>query len=479
MMWVAKTTKERASMRIKSDPQTTLDLGPSCLQVTQAYYQKYEKIDQILRDTPRLLATFHQDAAKRLESGRRWRRSQFTSEQFLRAILVMEIERLTYRDTIIRIDDSVFLRRFVGIPFGEVMDFTTLNKVYKAMRPQTWKKINDELTRYAIARESITGTSLRVDTTAYETNVHYPTESSLLWDGYRVIGRLIDAMREYAPEAVGLRRLHRRRVKRLAHLIARQSRHKRGHREKIEKPYRALLAQVSGIVEWAEAIQEDCRDRISRAHYDFDTMNVLQRLLGELEHFASLTSQVIDHTRRRVFEGEIVPHSEKLLSLFEPHTELLLRGKAGKPIEFGHMVLLHQVENRFISDYKVFKQRRGDESLVDGILSRHENQFGQLPENFAADKGFYKSMEKISELEERIDNVSISKKGSRTVAETEREHDPVFRQLQRFRAGIEGSISFLKRCFRMSRCLYRSFKTYCSSVGSRIFAHNLLILARL
>lgn len=466
-------------MRIKSDPQESLELGPSALRITQAYYQKYQRIDQILRDNPKLLDAFHRDTAKMLEGSRRCRRSQFTSEQLLRSILVMEIERLTYRDTIIRIDDSVFLRRFVGIPFGEVMDFTTLNKIYKAIRPQTWKKINDDLTRYAIECELITGTSLRADTTAYETNIHFPTESSLLWDGYRVMGRFIDAIRAYAPEAVGLRRLHRCRVKRLAHLIARQSRHQGGHREKMKKPYRALLAQVSGIVEWADAIQGDCRDRMSRAYYDLDTMNVLQRLLGELEHFASLTSQVIDHTKRRVFQGEKVPHSEKVLSLFEPHTELLLRGKARKPIEFGHMVLLHQVENKFISDYQVFKKRPSDESLVDDILSRHENQFGQLPENFAADKGFYKSMEKIRELEDRIDNVSIAKKGSRTVAEIEREHHPVFRQLQRFRAGIEGSISFLKRCFRMGRCLYRSFKTYCSSVGSHIFAHNLLVLTRL
>lgn len=143
------------------------------------------------------------------------------------------------------------------------------------------------------------------------------------------------------------------------------------------------------------------------------------------------------------------------------------------------MILLHQVENKFISDYDVFKKRPSDESLVDDILLRHENQFGQLPENFAADKGFYKSMEKIRELEDRIANVSIAKRGSRTAAEIEREHHPVFRQLQRFRAGIEGTISFLKRCLKMSRCLYRSFKTYCSSVGSHIFAHNLLVLTRL
>ena len=466
-------------MRTKADPQELLELGPSSLRVTQAYYQKYARIHQVLRDNPRILDAFHRDAAKKLEGGKRRRRSQFTSDQLLRAILVMEVEQLSYRDTVIRMDDSVFLRLFIGIPFGSIMDFTTLSKVFKAIRPETWKKINDLLSRYAAEQEWIAGRSLRVDTTAFETNIHYPTDSSLLWDGYRVIGRLITAIREYAPEAVGERRLQTRLVKRTARLIARRATHKSRRRELLHKPYKLLLEQLAGIVAWSEDVQEACRARIARGRYDLDTVRVLEDFLPDLEHFTNLTSRVIDQARRRVFEGEMVPAKDKILSLFEPHTEILVRGKARRPVEFGHMILLHQVENKFISDYEVFKKRPSDESLVDDILSRHEHQFGQLPENFAADKGFYKSMEKISELEDRIDNVSIAKKGSRTAAETEREHHPVFRHLQRFRAGIEGTISFLKRCFKMGRCLYRSFETYCSSVGSHIFAHNLLVLTRL
>jgi IS5 family transposase len=380
---------------------------------------------------------------------------------------------------VIRIDDSVFLRQFIGIPFGSIMDFTTLSKVFKGIRPETWRKINGFLGQYALEQQWISGTSLRVDTTAFETSIHYPTDSSLLWDGYRVIGRLIRAIREYAPDAVSARRLQTRLVKRTALLIARRANHKARRRALMQKPYKLLLEQASGIVTWAEEIQEVCRAQIDHGRYDLDTVRVLEDFLSDLMLFVNLTLRVIDQTRRRVFEGEAVPAVEKVLSLFEPHTEILLRGKAGRPVEFGHMILLHQVENKFISDYEVFKKRPSDESLVDDILSRHENQFGQLPENFAADKGFYKSMEKIRELEDRIANVSIAKKGSRTAAEIEREHHPVFRQLQRFRAGIEGTISFLKRCLKMSRCLYRSFKTYCSSVGSHIFAHNLLVLTRL
>lgn len=468
-------------MRTKSNPQESLELGPSSLRVTQAYYQKYERIDQMLQDNPRILNTFHRDASKTFRKGphRRRRSCCFTSEHFLRTILVMELEQLTYRNTVIRIDDSVFLRRFIGIPFGSIMDFSLLCKVFKSIRPETWKTINDLLGEYAVEQEWIQGESLRVDTTAYETNVHYPTDSSLLWDSYRKIGGLIDAIREYAPEAVGASRLQMRLVKRTALLIARRANHKSKRRPTLQKPYKLLLEHVSWIVTWSEEIQEACRAGIDRGRYDLDTVRVLEALLADLEHFVALASRVLDQTQRRVFDGEVVPSEEKLLSLFEPHTELLVRGKARRPVEFGHMILLHQVENKFISNYEVFRKRPSDASMVDNILFHHEKQFGHLPENFAADKGFYKSMEKVAELEDRIRNVSIAKKGSRTAAETEREHHPVFRSLQRFRAGIEGSISFLKRCLKMGRCLYRSFKTYCSSVGSHIFAHNLLVLTRL
>ena len=163
--------------------------------------------------------------------------------------------------------------------------------------------------------------------------------------------------------------------------------------------------------------------------------------------------------------------------MFEPHTELLIRGKAGKPVEFGHMVLLQQVENKFVSDYATFDKRPSDELLIDGIIARHEKMFGKKPTNLTGDKGFYKSREKLAELEKVIENVSIAKKGSRTLEELEREHDPIFRKLQRFRAGIEGTISYLKRCYKMFRCLYRSFRTYCSSIGCHIFAHNLVALS--
>ena len=465
-------------MRIKLNPQELLDFSPAHLKATRDYHQKYGTVDRILAETPRLLTLFHCDVSRVLSKAGRQRRAHFTSDQLLRAILVMEVEGLPYRETVVRIDDSQFLRRFVRVNDGEVMDHSLLCKAYKAVAPETWQAMNGVLGRYAIDRELIRGTCLRVDTTACETNIHYPTDSSLLWDGYRVTSRLIARVRDYDAEAVGPGRLQDRRVKRLMLRISRRAANKEEDRSKLERPYRALLAQVARVLDWSRQVRIRVRARLQSEAYDLQVGLILTGLVNELEHYDALVEQVVDQASRRILEGEKVPNAEKLFSIFEPHTELLIRGKVAKPIEFGHMILLQQVEQKFITGYQVFEHRPNDAALVDTILKNHRNTFGQPPESFTADKGFYQSMDKLGALERTIPNVSIAKKGSRNEQETAREHHPIFRALQRFRAGIEGTISALKRVFKMCRCLYRSFRTFCSSVGAHVFAHNLVVLAR-
>jgi len=210
-------------MRIKINPQTHLEFRGSHLKVTEEYYAKYERINRILSENLEIVTIFHRDASKGCRSRERRRRATFTSDQFLRAILVMEIEQLSFRATVIRIDDSGFLRSFVRIPHGSVMDFTTWSKVHKAIRPETWKRINTRLGQWALGEEKITGETLRVDTTAYETDVHYPADSSLLWDSYRVLSRWIRKVRKYDGEVVGDGRLQDKTVKRIAFRIVRQA----------------------------------------------------------------------------------------------------------------------------------------------------------------------------------------------------------------------------------------------------------------
>jgi IS5 family transposase len=167
-----------------------------------------------------------------------------------------------------------------------------------------------------------------------------------------------------------------------------------------------------------------------------------------------------------------------LFSIFEPHTELLKRGKAGKDVEFGHMIQIAQVDGKFITDYDVFDKKPVEHQLVTLALESHKKLFGEYPDTLAADKGYYESMAVVERLENKVEVVSIAKKGRRTSQETEREHDPLFRLAQCFRAGVEGTISFLKRMLRLARCFNKGWEHYVSTVGQTILAHNLLILAR-
>jgi IS5 family transposase len=186
----------------------------------------------------------------------------------------------------------------------------------------------------------------------------------------------------------------------------------------------------------------------------------------------------LDQASRRVLDGEQVPNDEKLFSIFEPHTELLKRGKAAKPVEFGHMIQVGQVAAKFITDYEVFEKKPIEHQLIKPALENHKKLFGHYPESVAADKGYYQDMGAIETLSKKITVVSIAKKGSRTPDEVLRETDRDFRLAQRFRAGVEGTISFLKRILGLARCLSKGWTHYASTVGATIFAHNLLILAR-
>lgn len=472
-------------MRTKIRRQPALDFRPPQLELTRQYYEKYEKISRLLDANPRIVDLAHRDIVKadrkRRESQGRTEeedRFEFSSDAVLRMVLCQRIENLSLRQLVVRIDDSDFLRRFVRIDEDSMMDASTFCRLKNAIRPTTWKKINRLLAEYAVYEEWICGEALCLDTTAVETNVHYPTDSSLLFDTYRVLGRLIEAAREMDAEAVGGGRLHVRRAKRV-HLAITRKAAKRGTSSDALRPlYKALLGRVEGICEWALAVAKQLEQGRKAQRYGALESAQVEYLVEQLGHYRELGFRVIDQATRRVLHGESVPNEEKLFSLFEPHTELLQRGKAGKPIEFGHMIQIQQVEEKFITDYDVFEHKPVEYRLLKAALSSHRKLFGHDPERLTADKGYYESMDALRKLEERVPVVSIAKKGKRTSEETERERDPLFRHAQRFRAGVEGTISFLKRVLGLFRCFNRGWDHFLSAVGETIFAHNLLLLAR-
>ncbi len=470
-------------MRDKIVAQPEFDFHPSNLKVTNEYFGRYETISRVLDENPRIIDLVHREIGGVLKgvtardtSGRPFK---YTTDTVIRILMCQALEGLSLRGVVIRIDDSHYLRRFIRIDSGPMMDFTTLDKLKNAIYAATWKKVNQELAKHAVREGLITGESLRLDTTAVETNIHWPTDSSLLWDVYRVLARLIEQAREFDATAVGNKRLRLIRAKKLGTKIARLASNKRpSSRKKVRHLYEDLIEAVEDIMAWTISVGEELQEGMKRQRYDIIVHATAQALVAEMEHYRELGHRVVDQARRRVLQGEQVPNEEKLFSIFEPHTELLIRGKQNKPIEFGHMIQIQQVAGKFITDFDAFEERPNENMLIKPALENHKQLFGDYPERIATDKGYYESIEVLQELEEMVPVVGIAKKGNRTLEQVEREHDPDFKDAQRFRAGVEGTISFLKRVLGLFRCFNKGWEHFHATVGITVFAHNLLNLAR-
>lgn len=469
-------------MRPKRCNQGWLEFQPSHLQVTNEYYAKYESISETLAACPRILNLIHADVAETLDrvnkTARDLYRFSYTSDNVLRALLVQKIEGLPLRETIVRIDDSTYLRRFVRIGHGPMMDFTTLCRIRNKISAETWKSVNLALTRHAVTKGLIHGDLLRLDTTAVETNIHFPTDSSLMWDCWQVLARLIGQVREWAPELVGDRRLRRRDIRKHYLSIARKAVKKGQSAESLKPRYELLIGDIERVCDWAQDVRDSLHDLKGRRRAQLAALLGVEEYVVEFDHFLELTRRIVDQARRRVIDEEKVPNVDKLFSIFEEHTELLIRGKAGKAVEFGHMINIAQVSEKFISGYEVFDKKPIEHELVKPALERHKKLFGMYPDMLAGDRGYWKNAETLAQLEEHVDVVSIGRKGKRTEEALEREHSEEFRAGQRFRAGIEGTISFLKRSLGLARVMSKGWNHYAATVGTSIFAHNLLILAR-
>ena len=468
-------------MRAKRVNQRGLDFSTSNLKITNEYYARYEAVSTVLDQAPKLLDLIHRDLDKSLKNvnragRRRGRPYAYTSEHVLRILICQVVEDESLRGIVVRIDDSNFLRRFVRIDDGPMMDYTTLCNLKNLIRNDTWKSVNRCLAEYAVQSELIDGDRLRLDTTAVETNVHWPTDSSLLWDVYRTLDRLIRQAREIDPEGVGTRRLQARRAKRLQQKISRKAANKGRSAQQLKSLYLQLIPMVEDLFGWARSVRKELAK--SRRLTSVMDVAMAAAIVEQIDHYMELGQRVVDQARRRVLQGERVPNEEKLFSIFEPHTELLKRGKAGKDIEFGHMIQIQQVDGKFIADYDVFDERPIEYELLESVLENHKKLFGRYPNELAGDKGYYDNMAAIDRLQKKVPMVSIAKKGRRTLEETEREHDLLFRIAQRFRAGVEGTISFLKRTLRLARCFNKGWEHFVSTIGQTILAHNLLVLAR-
>ena len=241
--------------------------------------------------------------------------------------------------------------------------------------------------------------------------------------------------------------------------------------------YRELIGITEEVVECARSALEDTRNARSK---DLLSDLAAKELRKEIERFCGLGDRVIDQARRRVLEGEQVPNAEKIYSIFEPHTDLIKRGKVLTPVEFGHKVFLAESAQGLITQYQVLKGNPSDEDHVEPSLKRHKAAFGSVPELYGSDRGFFSDRNVTSCERSGVKVVCIPQRGGKKTPKREAyEKSPAFKKGQRFRAGIEGRISVLFRGRGMKRCLAEGYERFELSVGAAVLANNLMTIASL
>src|SRR5438094_1385474 len=403
-------------------------------------------------------------------------RSGLTPRQILRSLVLMRLKNWDYRELRERIADGLTLRQFTDFYCAAVPKHDAFQRGFIQLTPQTLKAVNDLVVRAAVELGLEDGAKLRVDSTVVQSDIHHPTDNTLLWDVVRSVTRLVGRL----GKALKLRRIkgfcdRRRAARRRMQAIQRMTTRQR--HEQQTATYRVLIGIAEEVVGNARAALEKTGKMRGR---DMFANTAIEEFRKQIEHFCELGSRVIDQARRRVLDGEQVPNGEKIYSIFEPHTDLIKRGKVRTPVEFGHKVFLAESAQGLITQYEVLKGNPVDEVHVAPSLDRHIETFGRVPELYGSDRGFFSENNVASCAQEGVKVVCIPQRGGKKTAEREAyEKSADFKQGQRFRAGIEGRISVLFRGRGMKRCLAEGHERFELWVAAAVLANNLMNVAAL
>jgi IS5 family transposase len=410
-----------------------------------------------------------QDGLKKPKTGRRG----LTGAQVLLSWILMRIKNWDYRELAERIGDGITLRRFTRFYSHPVPRHTAFHRGHNRLTPELIRRINDGLLQAAVQDGLEDGEASRGDTTVVEADIHHPTDASLLWDTVRVITRLLKQLRPLVPHQLPRYPKRTRAAKRRMYELQRMT---ASQREQQQVPkYRQLIGIAEETLKNARHALEATQQLGGRTSADIFAIETLRQ---QVTDFCQLGDRVVDQARRRVILNEQVPAAEKIYSIFEPHTSLIKRGKAGKPIEFGHKVYLAETRSGLITQYWVLDGNPSDEDHVVPSIQQHKATFGRAPNLYANDRGSYSADNIKACQHEGVGCVSIPQRGGQKTAERAAfEKTPEFKRGQRFRAGIEGRISVLLRGRGMKRCLAAGRKGIELLVGLAVLANNLLRIA--
>jgi len=449
-------------MRRKFIPQMSL-FAPMA---RNSIVKELEQISKILDANPRVLELVYGDLVKtsRADTGRQG----MTAEQVLRAAILKQYRELTYEELAFHLEDSDAFRSFSRLGMGQYPSKSVLQENIKAMREQTWEAIHSEVLGYARQEKIERGRTIRIDSTAVETNIHHPTDSTLLSDGIRIITRWLGEGKELNSAPLYSFRDHRRVVKKRVMSILNAK--KDGARQ---SAYRDLLHYARQVAGYAvEAIPElACYE----GHTLIDTF-AGHELARRLERAVRILGKVIDQTERRVFKGEKVPASEKVVSFFEEHTDIIVKGR--RDTEYGHKVFLSGGTSSMILDCLIVRGNPADSDQYESLLLKQKELYGRMPRQVTADGGFASKDNLAFAKDNGVKDAAFAKRRGLSVLEMVRS-SWVYRKLRNFRAGIEASISTLKRAFGLDRCTWSGWEGFKRYVWSNIVSYNLLVLARI
>jgi transposase, IS5 family len=434
----------------------------------------------VLLDDDELFSLVRADLMKRYPNSGRLGRHSTPVEVILRMLVVKRLYGWSYEQTEHFVSDSIVLRQFCRIYLEPAPDDTTLIRWANQIGSETVASLNERAVELAYSLKVTRGRKMRVDSMVVETNIHHPTDSALLGDGVRVLSRLLRRAKKALPAEVASHlgkkevfRTRNRSVRRVAqrlHRIARKKGDKA--REELREAYQKLITITQASCTQAKRVVEALRDQ------DDDDCGAGRLLAEKFEHFLPLVEQGIVQAARRVLYGEQVPATEKILSLFEEHTQIITRHKAGKAREFGRKVLIDEVDGGIISRYELLEEVGREHPHLPTSLEAHQEHFGRAPELLAGDRGLYSANNERLAQQAGVKRIVLPKSGRLSHEREQHEKQRWFRRGFRFRAGIEGRISVLTRGFGLDRCLEHREEGMSRWVGWGILAHNLRQISR-
>lgn len=443
---------------MRRQDQLTLTRSP----IDHPHAAELEKISEILCANPRMASLAAQDLVRSVRKPHTGARG-LTGDQVLRALIVKQMTGFSYAELGFHLADSVTYRAFCGFgPLDPTPSRSALAENIKKIRPKTLEKINRRLVRYAVGQGVEKGRRVRVDATVTETNIHAPTDASLLFDGVRVMTRLLAS----AQRLCGFERWsdHTKRAKR--RMLGIQN---TGDAARRTNAYVDLLK-----------VAHKCAGCAASAVSELHTVQGQQRcaaitLADELDETLSRVWRVMDQTERRVLRGESVPSEEKIVSIFESHTDIIVKDR--RDTLYGHKIFLSAGESGLITDCVIADGNPADTNFAVPMLRRQTRILGRIPEQAAFDGGFASKDNLAASKALGIRDVAFSKKRGLEISGMTRS-TWVYKCLRNFRAGIEGLISFLKRAFGLDRCTWKGAESFASYVMASVIAGNLLTLAR-